>query len=413
MATRERYDLHINTPQTGRVWVAECVIEEQGGALRRVGFRYRPDYLAMDAAFPLDPVALPLGPQERVLNCAGGMPGFVDDYLPDDWGRKVLARLAWYREQRKLNANSAIDMLSLAGHSHIGALSMVPAGADPAWEPGVSLDLIERLEEAARHIDQVDYRQVDTEAMGLLYLANAGSGVGGARPKALVHDGGHAWLAKFNRHGADAFNNARVELACLNMARDIGIRVAGGHVHAGIIGRDVLLLERFDIDQGEARHHLVTLNALLKLQASQADQGGAFRYDDIAELLKRYSADIVTDLKQLIRLMLFNRAINNLDDHERNFSLMWTANGYRLAPAYDLVPTLTHGGYPVAGFGHAPFSPRPSELLSGRKVFGLPAPVVADAAQAVVDVVGRWQEYAVAAGLEESEARAVSQYFCL
>lgn len=411
--TRERYDLHINTVHTGVVRAVECVLEEEGGSLSRAGFRYRPDYLAMDTAFALDPVALPLVPGEQLLRCAGGMPGIVDDYLPDAWGRKVLAKLAWYRDKRKLNASSAIDMLALAGHSRIGALSMVPAGEAPVWEPGVSIDLVDRIEGAAQHIDDVDFSEMDTEAMSLLYLANAGSGVGGARPKALLHDGSRAWLAKFNRLRADAYNNARVELACLNMARDIGIRVADGHIRDGVNGREVLLIERFDMAAGDARHHLISINALLKSQSTQADQGGAFRYDDIAELLRRYSPDIIADLDQLIRLMLFNRAINNLDDHERNFSLVWSGQGYQFAPAYDLVPSLVHGGYPVAGFGYSPLPPRPSELLAGKKVLGLSAPKVQAAAEDVVGVVSRWSEYAAAAGVDELEAEAVAGYFCV
>ena len=63
------------------------------------------------------------------------------------------------------------------------------------------------------------------------------------------------------------------------------------------------------------------------------------------------------DLKQLLRLMLFNRAINNTDDHERNFSFMRHQNGYRLAPAYDLVPSLGLGEYHAAGFGFQPYPP--------------------------------------------------------
>ena len=111
--------------------------------------------------------------------------------------------------------------------------------------------------------------------------------------------------------------------------------------------------------------------------------------------------------------MLFNRAINNLDDHERNFSLIWSGEGYRFAPAYDLVPSLMRGGYPVAGFGYSPFPPRPSELLAGRKILGLSAPKVQAAAEDVVGVVNRWAEYAAAADVNEQEAEVVAGYFCI
>lgn len=91
-------------------------------------------------------------------------------------------------------------------------------------------------------------------------------------------------------------------------------------------------------DNDITRQHLITTNALLKNPETQHDRGGVFRYDDIADIVRRYSIDIETDLTQLLRMMLFNRAINNTDDHKRNFSLMHKGNSYCLSPAYDMVP---------------------------------------------------------------------------
>ena len=132
MTTRARFEIHLNCAGIGVVHAAECVLEEQAGLLRRVDFRYTLDYLSHPRAFPLDPERLPLGPGEVVLRCSGGTPGFIDDHLPDAWGRKVLAALALHREARRLNANSAIDLLALAGAgSRIGALSFTHPGGCP------------------------------------------------------------------------------------------------------------------------------------------------------------------------------------------------------------------------------------------------------------------------------------------
>ncbi|MCE2460079.1 MAG: HipA domain-containing protein [Pseudomonadales bacterium] len=43
-------------------------------------------------------------------------------------------------------------------------------------------------------------------------------------------------------------------------------------------------------------------------------------------------------------MALFDRAINNTDDHGRNFSLIHRGDGYRLSPAYD--PGLRPGTEP-------------------------------------------------------------------
>ena len=90
MTTRVRFDIYLNSLGTGVVHAADCVLEEDAGFLRRVDFRYTAGYLAHPCGFSLDPERLPFRPGEIVLQCRGGVPGFIDDHLPDAWGRKVL-----------------------------------------------------------------------------------------------------------------------------------------------------------------------------------------------------------------------------------------------------------------------------------------------------------------------------------
>lgn len=360
----------------------------------------------------MDPKRLPLGRGETPFVCAGGVPGFIDDYLPDAWGRTVLTALAWQRDGRRLNLNSAIDLLALIPPgSRIGALSLTPVGGDPRFETGVPFATLAQAEQAAVHVDALDWESVDPGEFGLDHLAEVGSSVGGARPKALVADGSTHYLAKFNRHSRDPYNNARVELACLEMARAAGLDVARGKVVDGVNGRDVLMLERFDIAAGGHRNHLVTVNALLKEDSSQRDSGLPFRYDDVAELLSRYSAAIKPDLEQLARLALFNRAINNTDDHARNFSLIHRGDGYHLSPAYDLVPNVAVGEYHAAGFGYEPRPPRPSEVPRFGKVFGLSKPWMRACAEEVLTALHGWPRFAEESGLDESESKRIADRF--
>lgn len=401
--TSTRYDLYINSPMMGVIQAADVVVEEQDAVLSRVGFRYRPPYLEHPNAFAIDPVQLPLKQGETILVCQGGVPAFIDDYLPDAWGRRVLARLALYRDQQHFNANSVIDSLGMIGNSRIGAICLVEQGEAPLFEAGHSIRILQQAESAAQKIDSVDFNTVDLDEMSLLYLANAGTGVGGARPKALLQGDGCHYLAKFNRLTQDAYNNARVELACLSMAKAAGIIIGNGKVVSGINGREVLLLDRFDIVSGGARCHLITANGLLKEPGSQRDSGRVFRYDDVCEQLRRYSISIEQDLKQLLALMLFNRAIHNTDDHERNFSLINRGAGYQLAPAYDLVPSVVTGEYHAAGFQLNPDPPKPSEASKLGKIFGLPKTSVADIAERVIDAVSRWESFAEQSGVNQDD----------
>ena len=406
--TRARFDIHVDSTVTGGVRAAECVIEEDAGLVRRVDFRYTQQYVENPNAFPLDPRRLPLGDGESRFACAGGVPGFVDDHLPDAWGRKVLAALARHRDGKRLNLNSAIDLLTIVpGGSRIGALSFTPTGGEPHFDPGAPLATLAEAEHAAVGLDALE----PPDEFGLAHLAEAGSGVGGARPKALVADGDNHYLAKFNRLSGDPYNNARVELACLEMARAAGLDVARGRVVDGVNGRDVLLLERFDVAARGHRHHLVTINALLKEESTARDSGLPFRYDDVAETLSRYSVAIEPDLRQLTRLALFNRMINNTDDHSRNFSLIHRGDGYRLSPAYDLVPNLAVGEYHAAGFGYEPRPPNPSEVPGLGKVFGLSKPWMRRCAEEVLNALAGWPGLAEEAGVDESECARIGQRF--
>ncbi|MFY9179722.1 MAG: HipA domain-containing protein [Venatoribacter sp.] len=407
----KRFDLYLNTQTTGLIKAAEVALLEEQQRLQQVGFRYTQDYLALPHAFALDPAQLPLSAREFNLTCQGSAPAVLDDYLPDDWGKKVLGKIA-LTQQLRLNTHCISDLLSFLqqAHSRIGALSIVEQGKQPSFLGGIELSKLQEAELSAQQIDQNNFAELDANTLGLIFLANSGSGVGGARPKTLLQDNGHYYLAKFNRHN-DPYNNARVELACLNMARAAGIQIGQGKITT-VNQREVLLLERFDI-QENGRTHLITANGLLKSPANQLDPGQSFRYNDLHLLLQKYSADIEQDLHQLTRLMLFNSAINNTDDHERNFSFMHDDEGYRLAPAYDLVPSLGAGEYHAAGFNYQPYPPRISELSKLGSLFGLPKGIVSEIGEQVAQAIQSWACFAEQAKVTESETEKIARIFQL
>lgn len=48
---------------------------------------------------------------------------------------------------------------------------------------------------------------------------------------------------------------------------------------------------------------------------------------------------------KLFRIMVFNVAIKNRDDHAKNFSFQLIKNEWKLAPAYDLLPSSGFNGF--------------------------------------------------------------------
>ena len=403
------FDIYLNTDRFGTVHAADlCVLEDHLSYLQ-CEITYTGDYLDLDTAFALDPVALPLTSRSGLFD-GGGIPALVDDYLPDEWARRVLTYVAYYRDHRKYRYNGTSDILLMIGPARIGALSIVPQGLPPVFDGGPDLAQLSLIEGAAHQLEPglLDYRT--PSALELRYLSRASTGVGGARPKALLHDENGHYLAKFNA-GRDPFNNARVELACLRMAQASGIVIEDGKVvpSGNGPGRDVLLVSRFDITPSGDRRHIIYVNGLLKEQRSQKDFGGVFRYDEINRLIERISVDVDADRVQLLRRMLFNRAINNTDDHARNFSFIHTSEGYRMAPAYDLVPSLQLAGYHEAGCGENPNPPRPTEARKLGSLLSLPASRVSQVADEVISAVERWRELFEEAGVHEEDVEKVGK----
>ena len=108
---KHRFNIYLHTQYFPKVHIADCVIGEEHHVVSVVGFRYRPEYLEHKQAFALDPINLPLKAGEITLTCNGGLAGILDDYLPDNWGKKVLAQLVLYRHKQRLNSNSTLHVL--------------------------------------------------------------------------------------------------------------------------------------------------------------------------------------------------------------------------------------------------------------------------------------------------------------
>ena len=58
----------------------------------------------------------------------------------------------------------------------------------------------------------------------------------------------------------------------------------------------------------------------------------------LADEIRRWSVKPDADRLELFRRMVFNAMVTNNDDHPRNHAMLRTAGGWRLSPAYDIVP---------------------------------------------------------------------------
>ncbi len=58
----------------------------------------------------------------------------------------------------------------------------------------------------------------------------------------------------------------------------------------------------------------------------------------LADVIRHVSTQPGQDLQRLYRQMVFNVMLGNTDDHLKNFIMLHNDEGWRLSPAFDLVP---------------------------------------------------------------------------
>ncbi len=111
-----------------------------------------------------------------------------------------------------------------------------------------------------------------------------------------------------------------------------------------------------------------------------------------AEAVRRASAAPRQDVDQLFRLMTFNAALGNTDDHLKNFWMVHDDAGYRVSEAFDLLPDVGERREHCLAFEYARVAPTRAELTAVAGRWG-----VRDAASIIDAVVGGVAAFAAVA----------------
>ena len=331
--------------QTDAVPAGTLQMDESGINVLSSAFGYGKRYLERQNAIPVDPASLPLHDAvpgtEQLYQPINQLPvfGAVCDALPEAWGRRVIEN----KLKAGPNSLSESTYLNHSGHDRFGALDF---RADPSAAPEANalaslVDLPYLLEASDR------IQNHETVPDHLRQLFDAGPSMGGARPKAVVHHEGRAWLAKFNAKG-DTFDVPGIEQASLELARRCGLQVPETRIHRVSDEKKVMLIERFDrvpISKGSfSRRHVVSAMTLLGLHESESSTSS---YVDIARKITEVGAKtkIKSDSEELFGRMVFNILVGNDDDHLRNHAFVWDdkLQGWLLSPLYDVLPKPQQG----------------------------------------------------------------------
>ncbi len=293
-------------------------------------FRYGDRYLERRGAVEFDPFQLPLGDRIYEFTKLKGIPGAVRDAGPDAWGRRVIEN----KLQRSPGDLEEIDYLLNGPQDGAGYLSF-GTNVEPSFSKR-RYNRTHQLRELVAAAEAIEEGRRVPEH--ILEQLEPGTSMGGARPKATIEDRNRLWIGKFPEK-ADRFNLQRVEHATIELARRCGIDVCNSRLES-IGGRDVLMVERFDrahTEAGYLRFGLVSGLTMLDCDEDYLDRG-RWSYPLVADQLRRWSEKPDEDRVELFRRVVFNAAVTNNDDHPRNHAVRRTARGWRLTPAYDLVP---------------------------------------------------------------------------
>lgn len=369
---------------------------------RRMYFEY--DLSFIESGLQLSPYKLPLrsGLIEHSDHALGPLPGLFDDSLPDGWGLILMDR-HFRREGIDPATLSALDRLGYIGERTMGALTYHPAREiEPADH---LLDLV-ALGTNAEEVLAGEAAEV------LPALMRAGGSPAGARPKVLVGvqgnhlisgegdlpEGFEHWLIKFATR-QDAGDAGPVEYAYSLMAKAAGIEMPETRLFEADQGkgkRRYFGVKRFDRGPGNRRYHVHSFANLIhtNFRIPATDYADLFK---VTRALTRNHDDVV----RLFRMMAFNIAAHNRDDHAKNFAFIFDdhANEWTLSPAFDLVYAAGPGGEQTMTINGKGRDITKADCIALAEQSGIKQKQAQAIVAAINEAVSRWGEFAGESGV--------------
>lgn len=366
-----------------------------------VGFLYGDSYLRMEGAVPIYLPELPLrsGPQWPSGNLK--LASCIRDASPDAWGRRVIINRLTGKggDAASVVELDELTFLRESGSDRIGALDFQDSST--VYVPRESANApMEDLLEAAQRVEK-GLPLTPTLDRALTH----GTSIGGARPKALMIDGGQKFIAKFSAQ-SDTYAVVKAEFFLMRLASLAGLDVAPVQM-ARAAHKNVLLVRRFDraaTNKGWTRRSMVsalTMQGLDEMEARHAS------YEDLAEIMRQRFADPAAATRELFGRLVLNVLGGNTDDHARNHAAFWDGQALSLTPAYDLCPQVRTGGtasqaMKIAGGDRRA---RISTCLDAAGIYGLRRSEAVALVAAQLEVFrANWHEVA-----EEAELSAVDR----
>ena len=309
-------------------------------------FSYDPEYLVSPQAAPIS-LSLPL---QKEAFSASATKNYFEGLLPEGFTRRSVAQ--WMR----VDENDYLSILLGLGKECLGALQILEEGeeAEPNHYERLSTKQVSDLarEGAGKSAELVTKSHLSLTGasgkVGLYYEPKEDCWYlpKGSAPSTHIVKQSHIRLDQIVTN----------EQLALRTARYCGINVPDSFIiNTGGTEDDKVLLatERFDryfekdclmADGLPVPYRLHQEDFAQALGISGADKyekpGGGYLHR-VFDLLRRYSANPVSDQMMLWDIIVFDFLVGNTDNHIKNLSLLYGKDlkTIRLAPAYDILST--------------------------------------------------------------------------
>lgn len=331
MTTSRPLFIYLQRPDTG-AWVT--VGRYLGDVKNGLGtFRYAPSYVDAGLTWSIDPVNLPFLPDhEFSAPRYAGLHDVLRDVCPDAWGQALLRR-----EHNLPEATPIVRYLLLSNNAHRWGALAVGSSKHPSIASLASPKLAQ-LDKLVRELRAMGEHKPAIEPALRARLVQTVS-VGGARPKATVQDDdGQFWIVK-PRIATDTADIPAMEHMAHQWGAASGLHFARTVLHAVDATLSAVRVLRFDRDGLDRRMCMSAASLLQTPHPATANDTDRWSYPRLAEQLKLIGAPD-EDRRELFGRMVFNAVCGNDDDHVRNHAAYFRPDlgGWRLAPAYDVVP---------------------------------------------------------------------------
>lgn len=311
-------------------------------------FRYTPDWLASDRAFPIS-LSMPLSDKVWTGDVANA---YFDGLLPDD--QKMRETIA---AREHADSAGTFDLLARIGRDCVGALRFVPEGEDPGnpekmpHRPIDDDEIAERLAALATnplgiHASADEFRislAGVQEKTAFLWMNDQWQLPLGATPTSHIFKP----AMKQGPNGADFSDTPWNEWLCLKLCRSFGLPTANAEV-LRFGGKPVIVVERFDRRwQGKVLYRLPQEDMCQALgvppiRKYQSDGGPGIL--DILTFLNGAQSPR-EDRLTFMRAQIVFWLLAAIDGHAKNFSIFLTPGGFKLTPLYDVMSVAPYPEY--------------------------------------------------------------------